>query len=165
MDLNNLVLRPNCLMTKYPLVFITGIRSLFFYEKLGGDLQDYIAAHGYVVLNPVLPFRSRKLRELSLKKWLSSEKNKRFHFILSQDTYQEFKAVFNQYTDSSFTITDHFNKPLSTYEPLYFKLHRLFCRLQGYRPGTYSSTLSNKTTEFYERFLDHCIELAENEDI
>ena len=57
MDIYNLALRPNCLMTRNPLVFITGPRSLFFYEKLGGTLQDFVAAHGYVVLNPVLPFR------------------------------------------------------------------------------------------------------------
>lgn len=165
MDLNNLALRPNCLMTKYPLVFITGTRSLFFFEKLGGNLQDYIAAHGYVVLNPILPFRSRSLRKLSLKNWLSSQNNKRFHFVLSRNTHQEFDSILNEYKDSSFTISDDLKMPSVPTEPLQYKLHRLFCRLQGHTPAVYCSTLPDKSTEFYERFLDHCIELAENEDI
>ena len=68
MNLDNLVLRPNCLMTKHPLVFLTGIRSLFYYEKLGALLQDFIAAHGYVVKSPVLPFRSPELGERVVSK-------------------------------------------------------------------------------------------------
>lgn len=165
---DNLALRPNCLLTKYPLVFLTGIRSLFFYEKLGGPLQDFIAAHGYSVLSPALPFRSKNLRKAYLRTWLKQQNSKRFHFILSEKTFDELRELLKDYPDSSFTfiLRDlskfELNSPKET---LLYKLHKLFCRVFGTKADPYNQTLQDKSPEFYDRFLDHCIELAENEII
>ena len=99
MNTDNLALRPNCLLTKYPIVFLTGIRSIFFYEKLGGFLQDFVAAHGYKVLSPILSFRSKKNRKSQLILWLKQPESnlnfqhKKFHFILSQNTFEEFYDI------------------------------------------------------------------------
>lgn len=168
MKTDNLVLRPNCLLTKYPLVFLTGIRSLFFYEKLGGPLQDFIAAHGYAVLSPALPFRSKNLRKAYLQHWFKQQESKQFHFILSEKTFDEFRDILKDYPASSFTVT---SRDLGRYElnspkePFSYKLHKLFCRAFGAKADFYSQTLQDKSPEFYDRFLDHCIELAENEII
>lgn len=164
MDTDNLALRPNCLLTKYPLVFLTGRRSLFFYEKLGGELQNYIAAHGYVVYSPVLAFRSEALRKAGLQKWLKQQSIKQFHFILSPITRSEFSSIFENYPNSTFThSTDVF---VSTQrEPFSYKLHKLFCTAAGFKADPYFETLPDKSTEFYDRFLDRCIELAENDCI
>lgn len=151
-------------MTKHPLVFLAGVRSIFFHESLGKELQDYIAAHGYVVLAPPLPFRSRALRHKALLNWLTAQKTDRFHFVLAAATKDEFWNLLKNYPFSSFTVasTDlkgHSSAP----EPLSYKLHRLFCRVLGTRADDYSTTLPDKSTEFFDRFLDRCIELAENE--
>lgn len=168
MNTDNLVLRPNCLLTKYPLVFLTGVRSLFFYEKLGGFLQDFIAAHGYVVESPVLPFRSRKARKACLRHWLGQQSSKKFHFILSRNTFEEFRELFKNYEDSTFTIISKDLIPVQhelAREPLSYRLHRLICRVYRLPAEPFNQTLQDKSTEFYDRFLDHCIELAENESI
>lgn len=167
MNTDNLVLRPNCLMTKYPLVFITGLRSLFYHKKLASDLQDFIAAHGYVVLSPVMPFRSKELRQLQLKKWLSQQTVSTFHFILGEDTYAELQAVFTPYSSSSFTLIprDLKHKESTPSPSLQYCLHQIFCRLTGNKAEAYEQVLPYKSLEFYDRFLDHCIELAENEDL
>lgn len=166
MDLNNLVLRPNCLMTKYPLVFVSAPRSLFYHEKLGGQLQDFIEAHGYVVHSPAMPFRSKPLRQRYLQQWLLKQKDIGFHFILAEDTYQELKDIlpethFNTFTRLPTVLLG--NEVLT--EPLFYKCHRLFCLLFGTKVPPYSQVLLDRRLEFYDRFLDHCVDLAENEVI
>lgn len=162
MKLDNLVLRPNCLMTKHPLVFLTGIRSLFFYEKLGADLQDFIAAHGYVVKSPVLPFRSPALRQKAMRAWLTEQNEQHFHFVLSEATQKEFVDIFKSCSNCTFTLT-RFNSTLT--EPLSYKLHRLFCGSLGFSTDPFNDTFPDKSTAFFDRFLDRCVELAENETL
>lgn len=162
MSTDNLALRPNCLLTKYPIVFITGIRSLFFYEKLGGRLQDYISAHGYQVLSPAMPFRSENRRKSHFIHWLKNQRHKRFHFILSQRTHNEFRDVLKDYYDSSFSVISE-NFKSKTQPTLAYQLHQLFCRLGGTTSDAFSETLPDQNLEFYDRFLDHCVELAEND--
>ncbi|WP_041575168.1 hypothetical protein [Pseudobdellovibrio exovorus] len=156
-------------MTKYPLVFISAPRSLFYHEKLGGQLQDFIEAHGYVVHSPAMPFRSQSLRQRYLQSWLQRQTDAAFHFILAEDTYQELKDVLPLNSNSTFTRLPvaHLNnsaaKPLT--EPLFYKYHRLFSLLLGVKAPPYQQVLLDRRLEFYDRFLDHCVELAENEVI
>ena len=152
-------------MTRNPLVFITGPRSLFFYEKLGGTLQDYIAAHGYQVLNPVLPFRGA-IRAIALKNFLEKQSNRSFHFVLSYRTREELSDVFSKYPDSTFTFPEDFkeyieNKNLRV--PLSYRLHQAFCVFNGSKADSYLGVFPDKNVVLYERFLDRCIDLAENE--
>jgi hypothetical protein len=151
-------------MTKSPLVFITGPRSLFFYEKLGGTLQDFVAAHGYQVLNPVLPFRG-PLREKALSQFLERHGHGPFHFVLSHQTFGEFHQVLGRFKDSTFTYAEDFfqysSKEKST--PLSYRLHRLFCLLNGSKADDYPAVFPDKNVVLLERFLDRCVELAENE--
>ena len=165
MDIENLVLRPNCLLTRYPLVFVTGPRSLFHHEKLGGLLQDFTAAHGYMVRSPAMPFRSSMLRRLYLDRWLRQQAEGCFHFILGENTHKEFADLWLSYTDSTFTIVPRDLLQIAGQEPLKYRLHRYFCRTMGTRADPYEQILPDTSPEFYDRFLDHCIELAENDAV
>jgi hypothetical protein len=153
-------------MTKYPIVFITGPRSLFFYEKLGGVLQDYVEAHGYVVLNPALPFRG-KIRSKVLSHWLEWQRVKVFHFILSRNSQLEFADILKAYPKSTVTYIEDFKNDFCSTNPpipLKYKFHEWFCRLQGTQPDDFLATFPVKNVVLCERFLDRCIELAENEE-
>ena len=165
MDLHNLVLRPNCLMTKNPIVFLNGPRSLFFYEKLGGTLQDFIAEHGYQVFCPPLPFRGSKLRKTALDRWLQSQNSKTFHFVVGPKTFDEFKDLLVNFPDSTITLSESFTAAGETNKitPLQYQLHVMFCRISNAIPEEYSCTFPDKSRQIYERFLDRCVELAENE--
>jgi hypothetical protein len=150
-------------MTKRPLVFITGPRSLFFYEKLGGSLQDFVAAHGYQTLNPVLPFRG-PMRKIALARFLESQGGGAFHFVLSRQSFDEFREIIATNSDSTFTFTEDFKSETKSLRvPLSYQLHRLFCRFNGTRADSYAGVFPDKNVALYERFLDRCIELAENE--
>ena len=160
--MDNLVLRPNCLLTKYPLVFISGPRSLFHFEKLGGSLQDFLAAHGYRVFSPILPFRSKALRREVLRKWIEAQSDSSFHFFLSPETETEFGEMLKIGSGSTTTNLARFAET-KVIAPLYYRLHQLFCFINQCRADDFEDTLPVRTAAFYDRILDHCVELAENE--
>lgn len=171
MDLNNLVLRPNCLMTKSPLVFIPGPKSLFFYKKPFSDLPRFLEEHGYQVIILNLPFRSVKLRRRVFTDWLKKNERKTFHFITDSVTALEFKAALPQNQSISLTtITESLGNEVNhsfivekKSAPLHYQLHSLFNKLYKTKICPYSETFSVLNRPDYERFLDHCVELAENE--
>ena len=164
---NNLALRPNCLLTRYPIVFINPPRSLFWHEKLGGWYQDLLTEHGYQVYCPPMAFRDRNLRFKSLENWLKQQKGSRFHFVLTRTSLEEFKAIFDKLSESTFTFSDDFNPTPSTRisNSFQYLLHRWFCSLDSVKIPDYSAVFPVKTRTEFDRLLDRCIELAENDHI
>ncbi len=180
MNLNNLVLRPNCLLTKNPLVFIPGPRSLFFYRSPWGQLPQFLFEHGYVTLTLSLPFRSLLIRQLQFQNWLFQNKDKKFHFILDSLTFNELnKFLPNESTESVTVIYEknYAQQPAtSNFKNFYswvpavastatskYLLHQVFCRIFNTQTPAYSQTFSDCNLMNYNRFLDHCINLAEND--
>lgn len=169
MNPENLVLRPNCLLTRKPLVFVNGARSLFYYEKLGGFLQDYLRAHGYQVLNPVMPFRG-PARVLALKSWLSQQSDKAFHFIVSSATDREMHTLLTENPQNTITRLDEWVENAPTQDRptagFAYGIHRIFCRMNGAEADPYfESAWTNRDAALYNRFLDRCVELAENDTL
>lgn len=177
---DNLVLRPNCLLTRSPLVFISGPRSLFAPQKMAADLQNFVQAHGYQIESLWLPFRSIPQRKVFLQRWLQKNKSRSFHFFLASDTWRELQAQLedNFHPYSTFTVINRkADTPRSHLEnvelhsfstevrssPVLYQLHRLFCKAMGSEALPYEETLLAKDPTLYDRFLDHCIYLAENE--
>lgn len=169
MNTENLALRPNCLLTRYPLIFITGLRSLFHHRPLGTDLQDFLTAHGYRVLCPAMPFRNSDMRKSYLLRWLRTQPEQRFHFVAGEQTANELQEVIATFPGSTVTkLPGQFQSLIEagqTRTPLSFHLHRAYCKLSLSLPPRYSETLPLISQEFLQRFLDHCIELAENDHI
>ncbi|MBC7741278.1 MAG: hypothetical protein H7061_03715 [Bdellovibrionaceae bacterium] len=164
--MKNLVLRPNCLLTKAPLVFVPGPRSLFYYEPVGQEVQHYLSEHGYQVLSLPLPFRSRPQRQLVFQRWLEAKKNQPFHFIMGPETFAEFNNQIQFQPESTFTVIGQdfiIDSTRSGGGPLIFRAHQLFCRIFGVKPERYEHTLKLTNDSDYDRFLDHCVQLAENE--
>src|SRR5437868_1880579 len=87
MDLQNLVLRPNCLITPSRLMFIPGPRSLFFYRKPFGLLPQFLYEHGYSTQVLSLPFRGPGNRKIALRKWLQTHTQHTYHFVMDEITY------------------------------------------------------------------------------
>lgn len=179
MNLQNLALRPNCLLTQSQLVFVPGLRSLFFYENPYGQLPDFLFAHGYSTLTLSLPFRHLSRRRKAFEDWLKQNKEKQFHFILDEGTYQEFSSLLVGSQIKSITVTCFkgpskiannlysFKMPNSILNwirtPFSFRIHQSFHFIQGRKVGSYGLLFCNANRITYDRFLDHCIKLAENE--
>lgn len=88
-------LKPNCLLTRHPIVFVTGPRSLFYFRKYWNAYPEVLAEHGYEVFTLHLPW-SGEQRRLRMKEFLDqSNKNlKKHHFICDEVTYQELLPLF-----------------------------------------------------------------------
>ena len=182
MDLKNLVLRPNCLITPSPLAFVPGPSSLFFYDKPFAWLPEFLFEHGYKTNVIRLPFRYKKARTLAFKKWLSLNHTEHFHFILAHKTYLEFKDLIPKSMVASMTLLTsktavnpqlhlpnetpfHIEKSdLALFSiPPFYLAHQLICLSGEVAAIPYSQTFSNASKSLYDRFLDHCIKLAESE--
>ncbi len=57
---------PNCLLTRYPVYFITGRRSLFYFMNYWNDIPFYLKEHGYDVRVQHMSWRDNKKRTIEL---------------------------------------------------------------------------------------------------
>lgn len=181
MNLKNLVLRPNCLLTKSPLVFLSGPRSLFFFSKPYGDLPAFLFEHGYRIAIPSLPFTSRQGRSNAFTNWVQTQKDKTFHIITDEFTFEEFeKQLHEPYVRSLTVLTTktgdvgvantqqslfqmHRENLHTTGETFHYKLHKLWVGAKNRRATPFDLTFHSANDFAYQRFLDHCVKLAESE--
>lgn len=74
-------LRPNCLLTANPLVFVSGRRSLFYFGRYWNFLPEFLRDHGYEVKDLTLPWRNRQGRQAALQEFLTHYPGQSFHWI------------------------------------------------------------------------------------
>jgi hypothetical protein len=84
-------LKPNCLLTHSPLVFVTGKRSLFYFLAYWNQIPHYLASHGYEVFNLNLPWMNEARRRRDLHAFLTeqSKLNSKIHLFLDASSLRE----------------------------------------------------------------------------
>ncbi len=70
--LHQLQLKPNCLLTRYPIVFLCGRRSPFYFLNYWNQIPDFLREHGYDVATVTLPWRDLSKSAQTLGLVLSS---------------------------------------------------------------------------------------------
>lgn len=92
-DLHLNGLRPNCLLTKHAIVFITGKRSIFYFLKYWNNVPKILSEHGYEVQVLNLPWRDAKTRRKHLLHFLQESKKagKAYHFLGDITSFKELK--------------------------------------------------------------------------
>lgn len=112
-------LKPNCLLTRNSIVFITGPRSLFYFRKYWNAYPEVLAEHGYQVFTLHLPWRGpERLRRLRHFLQNTHGTSPKYHFICDDFTAREFIEVFESSTKvASLTVlkndTDFTSSPRS----------------------------------------------------
>lgn len=86
-------LKPNCLLTRWPVVFVTGPRSLFYFRRYWNLYPIYLAEHGYEVFTVHLPWRSSPARRRYMQAFLEKHKNKKYHFVMDSVTANEMQDL------------------------------------------------------------------------
>lgn len=109
-------LKPNCLLTRKPVVFLTGPRSIFYFRKYWNGYPEVLAEHGYEVFTLPLPWRGPE-RKLRMTDFLNkqSELKKKYHFIADPFTAKELSELFER-SDASASLTvleDHQESPIT----------------------------------------------------
>ena len=168
-----LALRPNCLLTRRPLLFLTPTRSVFFYNQVWLPKTHLLTEHGYKASEFQLPFQDIPLKN----QYLSQMKNKLqySHLWLDEITYHETQSFFDSFLpDSTSTLTiftdksNLVNKPgcynfLAQRTParLGYRLHTLWSQWKNLAVMPAHAYISNIHIEQRDQLLDHCIQLAE----
>ena len=77
---NPFQLQPNCLLTRSPIVFLSGRRSLFYFLNYWNGVPHYLREHGYEVEELNLAWRDEDLRFQQSLNYLQQQK-KPVHLI------------------------------------------------------------------------------------
>lgn len=82
---------PNCLITRAPLVFVTGRRSPFYFLNYWRHIPRFLREHGYEVIELELPWRASTARQNELRRFLDAghANGHTFHFFLDQTAAQD----------------------------------------------------------------------------
>lgn len=87
---------PNCILTRYPLIFIPGKKSFFYFKEYYNTLPGFLAEHGYEVYKANLPWKNTKQRQEVLNKLLSKQNNQ-IHIFLSTEAWMELSTVIHKH--------------------------------------------------------------------
>ncbi len=158
-------LKPNCLLTRRPLIWITPPRSLFYYKKPWADIPLLLFEHGYKVNLLQLPFQNINLKKQVLNQKIT--KLKYSHIFVDSVTYMILKEDLLQLASSTITVIGknddgvfHF-EPLNTCFSLSYFLHQKWCHFLNYQTPLQSETFISCSESTWHKLLEHCVYLAE----
>lgn len=91
-------LTPNCLLTRRPLLFVTGPRSVFYFQNYWNFFPVYMAEHGYEVFHLRLPWSQSLERQTRCLDFLKAQHTagQAYHLIVDTSTYEEMRDLFRQ---------------------------------------------------------------------
>lgn len=140
----DLELRPNCLLTRSPIVFVTGRRSLLYFLNYWNEIPGFLREHGYEVRVCSLPWRDSANRFQTLSRFLDSA-NRPVHLIADSTSRAEVEKLLltKRARLASFNFAEEITGQSHLQQAIGLKSDR------------------NWTIE--SKYLDHAIQLAENE--
>lgn len=144
---------PNCLLTRSPVVFVTGLRSPFYFRHYWNDLPAYLVAHGYDVRVLRLPWGDTRKRERWAEKLLS---NQECHLVLNLRTAEDLASALKTLPVRSLFIPRS-RRPLSPIGLLIDLPHRLWIRLVQKAEAVSIGELGFGSDEAMKRELLHFI--------
>lgn len=183
-------LSPNRLLTRYPLVFITGKRSLFYFLSYWNQLPSMLQAHGYETYTLPLPWKNRTSRILALDQFLENQTkiHRRLHLIFDASSADEIQTILRKKNYSciasvtlmkgqaethqdwmSSSLTGRLHVPIEEFRiptlgsrsPLFWKIHLLWTAQSSQR--SMDSLGITITENMKEIMLDRCQFLAERD--
>lgn len=129
-------LKPNCLLTRYPLLFVHGKKSIFYFKNYWNLYPVFLAEHGYEVYHLTLPWRNSVERQNDFNKFSSQlESKKKIHLIVDEPTFAELETIIPRY-DNFLSVTVLCNNPSKTSKISPYKIphHEIYCVQQGMKP-------------------------------
>ncbi len=90
-------LKPNCLMTRYPILFLTGRRSLFYFMNYWNRIPDFLAQHGFQVMVLSLNWNNTRIRIHQMKSALSQleKRREKIHVFLDESSLSELIRIID----------------------------------------------------------------------
>lgn len=164
----NFTLRPNCLLTRRPIWFLTPPRSLFFYKNPWGYVTHFLYEHGYAVDIFRLDFQNITHQKIKIQTHLLDLSHK--HLFMDRVTYANLKPILQQIEGSTITVISSKNESTTEYYSILSKdsrfsltywLHQKWCRILNLNTPNNAEIMHFIDVATRDRLLDHCIRLAE----
>lgn len=91
----NFELTPNCLLTRKAILFLTGKRSVFYFESYWNFFPIYLAEHGYEIFHLRLPWSHTEARRERVENFLKSQDaaQRSYHLVLDAGSFEELKQT------------------------------------------------------------------------
>lgn len=162
---------PNCLLTRWPVLFVTGKRSPFYFSNYWNVYPEFLAEHGYEVFHLYLPWRHHEKRAQTLRNFLKHQASSqtksqaKFHFMLDHESYEELKhLLINSSVVASFQIVPAAAQttPAPLVHRLSYGLHRLVSGFSHTVPAV-DIGLSKASLKNAVLLLEQVRELAEKD--
>lgn len=180
---------PNQLLTRKPVVFLSGDRSIFYFTRYWNQIPSFLTEHGFEVYKAPLPWKKGADRRRHLQKIFTSWEQQNFSCHLFADTslFAEISEVVRQNPSKSIAslnlvcadmnVTDihplepgHLSSlpiawrelhwtPTSFRSPFYWRAHQILTRTQN-TPQQLGIPLEETTKR---AFLEHLKVLAERD--
>lgn len=160
---------PNCLITRFPIVFLDGPQSILYFGKFFNQIPHFLTEHGYEVIELDLPWRDRVARRAELKRFLDvvAEEGVPCHFILSADSQDLLSSlqIMPQSVRSITTMSsDDFPDLITRKTPLFRRLHEfIFTRGTTVDPRVLGLAETKNLKSIGRIYLNHCVRLAESD--
>lgn len=165
-----LVLRPNCLLTRRPIYLLTGPRSIFYYRSPWKALHNFLYQHGYKASVFKLPFQSLTQRHDYLM--AMKDKLNQSHIFCDRTTYEQLSDILKQTKNTTVTVLTA--SPLNLLAPQTYQIvmddrafsfsyaiHQAYLKLRKIKTPKAIEVGLNMCPENYDMILDHCVNLAE----
>lgn len=119
-------LKPNCLLTRNPVVFLTGPRSIFYFRKYWNAYPEVLAEHGYEVFTLHLPWQGpARLRKMNDFLRIQANLNKKYHLVCDDFTATELHPLLSASPAvASLTVPPPPQETSATAVPEQYKPHR-----------------------------------------
>lgn len=114
-------LTPNCLLTKRPLIFVTGARTPFYFSNYFNEAPAILREHGYQVETLRLPWLSRKARR---RQFTQAFMKRDAIWVVDQGSSHEFADLLNSISPAQ-VWTLSAESPVRPDERVMSFLHRL----------------------------------------
>lgn len=161
----NWELQANRLLTRYPLVFLSGKRSLFYFMGYWNQIPHYLASHGYEVFLKPLAWAKDEVRRTQIHQFLErqSEQGKTLHLIVDPLTRSQLDCLLTEHSYSCLRSVTVIEPPelSSPPNPLFWKIHLL---LTKQNPKLSIQALGFRLSDSLKNiYLDRCQFLAERD--
>jgi hypothetical protein len=159
-------LLPNCLLTRHPIVFVSGKQSLFYHGRYWNFIPSYLQEHGYEILALDMPWRDSKKRILEISNFADAliHEGTPAHWICDASSADELQSTAQEkaLAFKSIRIVTNEALPKNSWKDFNLFIHNLlWSPIQPQVVGVVHDDIELK--EIGKMYLKIAVELAEQD--